>query len=154
MGVSGVDESPSGVHTVVFSTVYETSPRDSHYDRLRQLGDEYASCIDTYVPNHVALEGLFSGNNKPTIVRVAEVVGMLAYIAHTKNIAISSLNPAHIKTALCGNGRASKGDVRRMIMRLARFEGTQTRLDDEYDAVGVALTHLARRRYDDLLSTG
>jgi crossover junction endodeoxyribonuclease RuvC len=69
--------------------------------------------------------------------------GVICLTAAVNGLSVASYAPTHIKSALTGNGRASKEQVRRMV---------QVRLDpqtvpkplDVSDALAVALCHLSR----------
>ncbi len=50
--------------------------------------------------------------------------------------------PAEVKIAVCGNGRAEKRQVQRMIFRILSMEDFPGQ-DDAADALGAAITGLA-----------
>ena len=52
-------------------------------------------------------------------------------------------SPQEIKVAVTGYGKASKGDVERMVTKLVTLPEKKKRLDDELDAVALGITHLA-----------
>ena len=49
--------------------------------------------------------------------------------------------------AITGYGKATKDQVIQMIGKLVKLD-RKSRLDDEYDAIGIALTHLACAKYN------
>jgi Holliday junction resolvasome RuvABC endonuclease subunit len=51
--------------------------------------------------------------------------------------------------AVTGYGKATKDQVTDMVCKLVKLD-VKTKLDDEYDAIGIALTHLACAKYDSL----
>lgn len=97
----------------------------------------------------MAMEELFFTNNAKTALRVAEVRGMLIYLAAKHKIPLVEYNPLAIKIAITGYGRATKPQVLKMVEKLIKIP-QKTILDDEYDAIALGLTALAGSRYDQL----
>ena len=76
---------------------------------------------------------------------VAEARGVAIYVAKTHGAAIYEYPPQSVKIAVTGYGKSTKDQVEQMLYRL--LPGLpKTALDDEYDAIAVALTCLASER--------
>ncbi len=67
---------------------------------------------------------------------------MLTYIAQTEKLSVREFTPLQIKVAVTGYGRATKADMLKMIRKLIGIK-KEIKLDDEYDAIAIALTCLA-----------
>ena len=128
---------------LVMSDCVRTSAKDSFHLRLKQLGNAAEQLIAEYAPDAVALEKVYFEKNAKTAMGIAEVRGMLAYIAASHDIPICEYTPLEVKTAVTGYGRSDKAAIALMLPRLIDLPATKKRLDDEMDAIAVALTCLA-----------
>lgn len=129
-------------NTLIFSACVTTSPTLVFNERLVFLGEEVTRIITSYHPEEVALEKLYFTNNQKTAMSVAQVIGMISFIAGSHGLPIHEYTPPQIKVACTSNGRADKKQMMTMIPLLITMD-SKKRLDDEYDAIAVALTHLA-----------
>jgi crossover junction endodeoxyribonuclease RuvC len=114
-------------------------------DRLKVIGESVESLIMTHTPDIVALETLFFSKNLKTGIAVAEVRGIILYLARHHGCAVMEFSPQEIKIAVTGYGKSDKAAVTSMVRRLIpNVPGTA--LDDEYDAIAVGVTALAHAR--------
>lgn len=120
-----------------------TSPRGDFPTRLVVIGDQLKKIFKVWQPTEVALETLFMTTNQKTVMRVAEVRGLIIYLAGIWNVPLREFSPPTIKQSVTGFGRADKKQVMLMVSRLLALS-TRPKLDDEYDAIAVALTALAQ----------
>lgn len=127
--------------TVVHSECFETARGDEFPERLHAALSRVKQIIAEFTPDEVALETLFFSKNQKTAMRVAEMRGGLLFVAKDMGCAITEYAPQQIKSAVSGNGRGTKGDIAAMLHRLLTIPEKKM-LDDEYDAIAVALTHL------------
>lgn len=144
-GVAILTQGSLNKHVLLYSGCITTSKEDIFEKRLHFIHEECEKLINTYSPESVALERLYFTNNQRTAMRVAEVRGMLLQLATAHNLPVSEYTPQQVKVAVAGSGRASKSDVQRMVPLLVQLE-KNNRLDDEYDAIAIGLTHLASVR--------
>ncbi len=140
-----VVEKGEGKEAVLFSTCIETPASMSFAERLRSVIDEIERAISAHSPEAVAMERLFFTNNQKTAMRVAEVRGAVISSAAAAGLTVHEYGPGEIKSATTGDGRADKKQVASMVKMLVKIDQS-VRLDDEYDAIAIALTHLARYR--------
>ncbi|KKW35430.1 hypothetical protein A2852_01560 [Candidatus Adlerbacteria bacterium RIFCSPHIGHO2_01_FULL_54_23] len=131
---------------LLFSDCIRTSSKLEFYERLAQLGKEAERLIKKWHPDAVALEQIFFEKNAKTAMQVAEVRGMLAYVAAGKGIAVLQFAPAAVKVAITGYGKSDKRAVSSMVLRLLNLKTDRRRLDDEMDAIAVGITCLASLR--------
>jgi crossover junction endodeoxyribonuclease RuvC len=78
-------------------------------------------------------------------MRVAEVRGAILAIAGAASVPVHEYTPGEIKSAVAGSGNANKAQVATMVRALVKIP-RPVRLDDEYDAIAIGLTHLASAR--------
>ena len=128
--------------SLVYSSCLQTSSKDEIYERFKQIGKEVTKIISEYKPDALAIETLFLAKNQKTAMRVSEARGIIIYEAIRNDIPVFEYSPLQIKGAICGNGASDKMMIIKMIPLLITLNKKKM-LDDEYDAIAVALTHSA-----------
>jgi crossover junction endodeoxyribonuclease RuvC len=144
-GFAVLEKNDAGKETLLYSDCFKTSTTLPFEERLLLLGQELERLIATYKPALCALEKLFFTNNQKTAMHVAEVRGAFLFIAQKAGCCVCEFSPNEIKVAIAGDGSGDKKQMMRMLPHLIRIE-KEIRHDDEYDAIGVALTASATRR--------
>jgi crossover junction endodeoxyribonuclease RuvC len=145
LGVCILDKEGSK-ETLIFSTCITTSKKELFEKRLVTIGSELEKIILLYKPDELAIETLFFTNNQKTIITVAEVRGICIYLAHKHGATLFEYSPPQIKLAIAGHGKASKEDIAIMVPRILKQPLLINTLDDEIDAIAIALTHSANRQ--------
>lgn len=131
---------------LVFSACIVTSRKNSHEKRLLIIGNKLKEIISKYKPDVVAVEKLFFTTNQKTAIKVAEARGVILYVAALKDISVTEFTPLEIKMAITGYGRADKEQVKKMVKTILKSE-KMPRVDDEVDAIAVALAYSAGHRF-------
>lgn len=144
LGVSILDKEGQK-ETLIHSTCIITSRKDSFEKRLLVIGESLEKVLKTYKPNELAIETLFFTNNQKTIITVAEVRGICIYLSHKYNARVYEYSPPQIKLAITGYGKATKEDIAIMVPKILKQPLLINTLDDEIDAIAIALTHSANR---------
>lgn len=111
--------------------------------RLAHISRAVAEAIKKYSPDAVAIETLFFSINKKTAFGVAEARGAILAVAGIAVLPVLEYSPQQVKSAVTGHGGADKGAMARMIPLLLTLP-RKKRLDDEWDAIGIGITALAR----------
>lgn len=141
MGVAVVEKS-GGKERLVHLT-HLTSDRETPMpQRLHAIGAQLSVLLQKYQPEYVALETLFFSTNQKTVMAVSESRGVAIYLAGTHGAQVREYPPQTVKVAVTGYGKSDKAAVEAMLHRLLPDLPPKA-LDDEYDAVAVALTCLA-----------
>jgi len=144
LGIAVIEKPKVGKEKVLFSECFSTSKENSIYTRLNEIGSEVVHIIDKFDPKTIALETLFITKNQKTAMRVAEARGIIIYEAIRKGLQIFEYSPMEIKMAITGSGSSTKDGIIKMIHLLTDIK--RKKLDDEYDAIAVALTCSAKYR--------
>lgn len=110
--------------------------------RLAKVSCAVSDAIRHYAPDALAIESLFFGVNKKTVIGVAEARGAILAAAGLASLPVIECSPQQVKNAVTGYGNASKAAVASMIPRLVSLS-KKKRLDDELDAVAIGITALA-----------
>jgi crossover junction endodeoxyribonuclease RuvC len=132
----------TGKEVLVYSECFQTSAKEKHPERLRQLGSEIESTINKFKPGVLAIETLFFQNNQKTAMKVAEVRGLIIYIAKKLGLEVREFTPMEIKVAVTGYGKSDKKQVILMVEKLVKID-KKIKHDDEYDAIASPLTAFA-----------
>ncbi|MCR4276142.1 MAG: crossover junction endodeoxyribonuclease RuvC [Candidatus Parcubacteria bacterium] len=111
-------------------------------NRLARVWSAVTDAIEKYTPDALALETLFFGVNKKTVIGVAEARGAILSAAGVAGIPVIECSPQQVKLAVTGYGGSSKAAVATMIPRLLILP-KKKRLDDELDAIAIGITALA-----------
>jgi crossover junction endodeoxyribonuclease RuvC len=144
LGVAVV-EKESGKEKLLYSDCLRTEASLPFPERLALLGAAVEKLLEKWMPDAVALEDLYFAKNAKTAMKVAEVRGVLVYLAAARGIALYQYTPLQVKIAVTGYGASDKRAVAAMVPRLIDLP-TSTRLDDEMDAIAVGLTCVASVR--------
>jgi crossover junction endodeoxyribonuclease RuvC len=135
-----------GKETLIHSTCVVTKRADTIPDRLKTIGDELTEIVRLHAPGALAVEQLFFNTNVNTALPVAEARGIALYIARAHELRVYEYSPQAVKLAVTGYGKSGKGQVEDMLHRLVQGV-PQNALDDEFDAMAVALTCLVSERW-------
>jgi crossover junction endodeoxyribonuclease RuvC len=141
LGVA-VLERQRGKETLLYSGCVRTSQKIPFPERLHELGQAVEALLQEWAPAAVALEQVFFEKNAKTAMQIAEVRGVLTYLAAKHGVEVLQYAPAAVKVAITGYGKSDKAAVAFMVSKLVRLP-TRARLDDEVDAIAVGLTCLA-----------
>ncbi|MEI6296770.1 MAG: crossover junction endodeoxyribonuclease RuvC [bacterium] len=147
-GVAVVDNQ-SGGDELLYSGCIRTSAKTTFSERLLSIGKEFQTLIDKFKPQALAIEKLFFTTNQKTAMGVSEAKGMATYIAMANGLKVFEFTPLQMKMAIVGYGKAEKSQVSKMIPFLIKNWKTIDKKkveDDEFDAIGMALTGLATYR--------
>ena len=136
---------------VVFSECFKTSSKLEFKDRLLLIGEKIKKIIKKYKPEILSIETLFLNTNQKTVMRVAEVRGVVIYEATKAGLAVFEASPPQIKMATTGYGGSDKTQIIKMVKMLVKIDDSKTRpnsrnslggreSDDELDAIAIALT--------------
>ena len=147
LGIAVIEKTKAGAgkEILLYSSCFKTSAKDTIYERFGLISKEISHVLDEYEPDAMALETLFIDTNKKTGMRVAEARGIIIIEGIKRKIPIHEYSPMSVKMAVTGDGTSDKARMTKMVKLLIKMSDKET-IDDEYDAVAVALTHAATAR--------
>jgi crossover junction endodeoxyribonuclease RuvC len=123
--------------------VIETSPTLAAERRLAAIHTRVAELIAEHTPDAVALEDLYFGANARSAFAVGQARGVVVLAAGQSLVPCAGYTPQQIKNAVCGSGRADKGQVARMVQALLSLPALPAP-DHASDALAVAICHVNR----------
>jgi crossover junction endodeoxyribonuclease RuvC len=139
----GVVSRREGKLVALAGGVIETRAGTSHERRLADIHAEVDELIRAHEPVAAALEELYFGQNVRTAFAVGHARGVVMLAAAQHGLACASYTPQQVKGAVCGNGRAPKDQVARMVKALLGL-AEEPRPDHAADALAVAICHANR----------
>lgn len=122
-------------------------------DRLQVIYKAINELVRDHQPNALAIEKLFFSKNVRTAFQVGEARGVIILAAANTNLEIFEYTPLQVKQAVAGYGKAEKGQVQKMVQMLLKLSQIPA-VDDEADAMAVALCHLQYRRFQEAVKGG
>ena len=86
--------------------------------RLLELHTAVTALLREHRPDVVAIERVFTQNNKGTAMGTAQAAGVAALAAAQADRPVAWHTPSEVKAAISGNGRADKEQVTMMVTRV------------------------------------
>ncbi len=110
------------------------------YQKLRRIHSEVGALCDKYSPDSLSVESPFMGKNAQVILKLGRAQGAAVVAAAIRDIPVYEYAPRKAKTAICGNGAASKEQVSLMVQKTLHVE-LDPKFLDATDALAIALCH-------------
>jgi crossover junction endodeoxyribonuclease RuvC len=119
---------------------WRTSPRDRVDRRLLTIFEGVTELISLHAPDAVALEESYVGADARIALSVGQARGAVVVAAASAGLDCVEYAPASVKQAVCGYGRADKGQVQRMVKAILGLQEPPSP-DHAADALAVAICH-------------
>jgi len=130
------------MHLVEAGTIDSGDIHDPLPLRLRRLFEELNDLIADHKPDVMALEQLYSHYEHPrTAILMGHARGVICLAAGMHGVPLHHYAATQVKSALTGNGRASKEQIQQVVRRTFGLPETP-RPPDVADAVAIAMCHL------------
>lgn len=139
-GYGVVTQQGGGAASLLECGVVRTDPHTALPMRLREIFLGIGEVIDRHRPDVLAVEGVFYAKNMRTTLILGHARGAILLAATMRDLDVAEYSPAEIKSAVVGNGRATKEQVQYMVQRLLRLRSAPQPADAA-DGVAVALCH-------------
>lgn len=134
----GVVQSAGSRLRALAQGVIQTAPGRPPERRLAEIHSRVAELLDLHRPQAVAIEELYFGANARTAFAVGQARGVVLLAAGQRGIPSRSYTPQQVKCSVCGNGRAAKDQVGRMVAQLLGL-ACPPATDHASDALAVAI---------------
>ena len=138
LGYSLIDTEGSVPQLVVMDVLYLRKIADFHL-RIRKIFDTTQRIIDSYHPDHLAIEAPFAGKNVQSMLKLGKAQGVAIGAAMSRDLSYTEYEPAASKQRVTGNGNAAKEQVAAMMQGVFGFDSLPHYLDAS-DALAVAYT--------------
>ena len=140
LGVGIVTAGASRQVTFEHVEVLRTSADMPLPQRLHTLGKSIGRLLDGEKPTAIALERVFAQDNVASVMGVAQISGVVMFLAEERGIPVSLYTPNEVKAQVTGYGAADKAQVTTMVTRLLKL-AAPPKPADAADALALAITH-------------
>lgn len=106
---------------------------------LGKIYDNLMGVVEISAPDAIALEDIFYGKNIKSLIKQAQVRGVVMLVASHSNTPIYEYTPLEVKKAVVGYGRADKNQVQQMVKVILNLSTLPP--VDASDALAVAICH-------------
>lgn len=113
---------------------------DDHTLKLRAIFRHTTEIIDRHLPDELAIEAQFFGNNVQSMLKLGRAQGVAIAAALQRDLSVAEYAPKRVKQSITGNGNASKEQVAAMLVSILGLDHTP-KSRDATDAVAVAVCH-------------
>ena len=116
-------------------------------ERLNNIYLQLSNVISSWEPQLLVMENVFVLDKYPkAAIQLGSVRGVVLLAAHHTQIKVCEIKPTEVKSALTGNGRASKQQVGRMTKKILNIKEA-IGSNHASDALALAITGLSRNGY-------
>jgi crossover junction endodeoxyribonuclease RuvC len=119
---------------------WRTTASQPQEERLKAIYDGVTELLDRHAPRAVALEESFVGADARIALSVGQARGAVLVACAAAGVPCAEYAPARVKQAVCGYGRAEKGQVQRMVQAMLGLKAPPTP-NHAADALAVAICH-------------
>jgi crossover junction endodeoxyribonuclease RuvC len=106
--------------------------------RLGLIGDGIEELIEKYQPQQIAIERVFAQSNVRSVMGVAQISGVVFYLAKKHNIPVQMHTPSEVKAAVTGSGRAQKAQIGLAVTKILGLSEIPKPADSA-DAIAIAI---------------
>lgn len=117
-----------------------TEKTETHSDRLVQIHKAVTLIVKKFHPDCMSVEDLFFSTNAKTAMSVGQSRGVILLAAAQSGVPVVSYSPMTVKRTICGDGRADKKQIEKMVINILKLKQAP-KLDDTTDAIAIAMTH-------------
>lgn len=139
-GVGVIDASTSRDVMLVSVNTLRTDASLELVDRIGHIGVEFEKILLEYRPDAVAIERVFSQQNLRSVMGVAQISGVVMFLAGKHKVPVYMHTPSEVKAAVTGSGRANKDQVGKMVARILKLAEVP-KPADAADSLAIAICH-------------
>jgi crossover junction endodeoxyribonuclease RuvC len=140
LGFAIIDANKKNIQVLEIGVLTFAHISDEHTDKLKYIFEQVQDIIRQYEPAEMAIEAPFFGKNVQSMLKLGRAQGVAMAAGMVQGLAITEYMPKKIKSAVTGNGNASKEQVAGMLESILKTKFTEKSLDAT-DALATALCH-------------
>lgn len=106
---------------------------------LISIYQQLSAVITQTAPQAIALENIFYGKNVRSLIKQAQVRGVVIFAGADKGMPVFEYSPLEVKKAVVGYGRAEKRQVQIMVKAILKLPALPPA--DAADALATAICH-------------
>ena len=108
--------------------------------RIGSIANAIEELIERHKPEVIAIERVFAQANLRSVMGVAQISGVVLYLAEKHGIPVHMHTPSEVKAAVTGSGRAAKAQMGEAVRLLLKLDEVPKPADSA-DALAIAITH-------------
>jgi len=137
----GIIDAEQDVCRIIEAGVISTTADEDLSARLHRIHEALLSVIDEFAVDRVVVEDLYAEYPHPrTAIMMGHARGVIILAAAQCAVKVESYPASLVKKSLTGNGRASKEQVRQMVVRALKLKEPPSP-DHVSDALALAICH-------------
>mgnify|MGYP006300816785 CR=1 FL=1 len=142
----GIIDAEDRSYQVVEGGVISTASDEDLCFRLHKIHEALCAIIDEFEVERVVVEDLYAEYPHPrTAIMMGHARGVVILAAAQRAVMVESYPASLVKKSLTGNGRASKDQVRQMVVQTLKLVEPPSP-DHVSDALALAICHAAPTR--------
>jgi crossover junction endodeoxyribonuclease RuvC len=138
LGVAVIESATARRISLKFVNTIKTSPELELSKRIGRLGEELEELIKKYKPDTIALERVFAQANLRSVMGVAQISGVVIFLAQKYSVPLEMHTPSEVKAAVTGSGRAQKGQIGSAVAKILGLAEVPKPADSA-DAIAIAI---------------
>ena len=139
-GVGIIKESSGRQVEFVFVDTFKAALDLPLEGRIGSIALSIEDLIHRYKPEVIAIERVFAQANLRSVMGVAQISGVVLYLAQKHGIPVHMHTPSEVKAAVTGSGRAAKAQMGEAVRLLLKLDEVPKPADSA-DALAIAITH-------------
>ena len=140
LGFAIIDADKKNIRVIEIGVVTFAHIGDEQTVKLRYIFEQVQDLIRQHQPTQMAIEQPFFGKNAQSMLKLGRAQGVAIAAGMVNNLATSEYLPKKIKSAVTGNGNASKAQVAGMLENILKMKFSE-KYFDATDALAAALCH-------------
>ncbi len=121
---------------LTFGTI-RTKAQTDFLVRQAEIAEDFLVLLERYKPQKLSIEDLFFAKNVTTGLKVAQIRGVLTYLAYEAGLRVIEPKPTEVKKFFCGDGCADKKAMQQMAQITFNLKDSP-KIDDAADAIAMA----------------
>lgn len=151
-GVAVIESMASRKIKLLSVDTIRTSPDLELAERIAFIADSIEKVIVSVKPKVIALERVFAQANVRSVMGVAQISGVVLYLANKYGIKVELHTPSEVKAAVTGSGRAQKAQIGSAVAKILGLSEIPKPADSA-DAIAIAICNAWRNSTSGTVTT-
>lgn len=137
-GVAVIEAAKTRTVRMLAVDTLRTSPSEELPKRLLGIANGIEKLILEHKPTVIAIERVFAQANVRSVMSVAQISGVVMFLAEKHGVAVQMHTPSEVKAAVTGSGRAEKAQIGLAISKILGLTEIPKPADSA-DALAIAI---------------
>lgn len=140
LGFAIIDADKRKIEVIEIGVVTFKHIGEEHTLKLQHIFEQVQDLIQQYKPTQMAIEAPFFGKNVQSMLKLGRAQGVAIAAGMVNKLSTTEYMPKKVKSAVTGNGNASKEQVAGMLENILKIKLNE-KYFDATDALAVAVCH-------------